>query len=109
MVVKRKGAGFLADLQALDRFLEQVCTRFSGQISVKTRLGLNDAAEFADILAIYNQYPLSELIILHARVQKDLYKGAVHLRAFGEALAACRCPVCYNGDIFDGAGFYVFL
>lgn len=107
VVVKRKGAGFLADLQALDRFLEQVCTRFSGQISVKTRLGLNDAAEFADILAIYNQYPLSELII-HARVQKDLYKGAVHLRAFGEALAACRCPVCYNGDIFTVPDFTYF-
>ena len=107
VIVKRKGAGFLADLQALDRFLEAVCTRFSGQISVKTRLGLDNAAEFAGILAVYNRYPLSELII-HARVQKDLYRGAVDRNAFGEALASCRCPVCYNGDIFTVQDFTDF-
>lgn len=107
VIVKRKGAGFLADLEELDRFLDAVCTRFPGQISVKTRLGLEDAAEFTGILEVYNRYPLSELII-HARVQKDLYKGAVDHKAFGEALASCKCPVCYNGDIFTTQDFTRF-
>ena len=99
VVVKRKGAGFLADLEQLDRFLDAVCTKFPGQISVKTRLGLENSQEFAGILEVYNRYSLSELII-HARVQKDLYQGAVDYKSFGEALDSCKCPVCYNGDIF---------
>ncbi len=97
VVVKRKGAGFLADLDALDRFLDTVCNRFS--VSVKTRLGIEDAQEFAAILAIYNRYPLTEVII-HARVQKDLYQGKVDHEAFSQALSACKHPVCYNGDLF---------
>lgn len=107
VIVKRKGAGFLSDLEQLDRFLDAVCTKFPGQISVKTRLGLEDAAEFAGILEVYNRYPLSELII-HARVQKDLYHGAVNWKAFGEALDTCKCPVCYNGDIFTVGDFTQF-
>ncbi len=97
VVVKRKGAGFLADLDALDRFLDTVCK--AGAISVKTRLGIEDAQEFAAILAIYNRYPLTEVVI-HARVQKDLYQGAVDQAAFSQALSTCKHPVCYNGDLF---------
>lgn len=107
VVVKRKGAGFLADLEQLDHFLDVVCTRFSGKVSIKTRLGIENAQEFANILEIYNRYPLSELVI-HARVQKDLYKGAVDWKAFGEALSICKCPVCYNGDIFTTNDFARF-
>lgn len=97
VVVKRKGAGFLADLDALDRFLDTVCK--AGAISVKTRLGIEDAQEFAAILAVYNRYPLTEVII-HARVQKDLYQGAVDHAAFSQALSTCKHPICYNGDLF---------
>jgi len=62
-------------------------------------LGLESVDEFADILQVYNQYPLSELII-HARVQKEFYKGEPHLDAFGDAVKETKHSLCYNGDIW---------
>ena len=60
---------------------------------------MDSVEEFADILQVYNQYPISELII-HARVQKEFYKGEPHLEAFGEAVKETSHSLCYNGDIW---------
>lgn len=114
VVSKHKGSGFLEDTEKLNRFFDEVflaVEKASSQsspgepenlypgISVKTRLGLDSAEEFADILQVYNQYPLSELII-HARVQKEFYRGEPHLDAFGDAVKETDHSLCYNGDIW---------
>ena len=114
VVSKHKGSGFLEDTEKLDRFFDEVFTAVGAassscepgtpencypKISVKTRLGLDSAEEFADILHVYNRYPLSELII-HARVQKEFYKGEPNLPAFGDAVKVTKHSLCYNGDIW---------
>ena len=98
VTAKGKGAGLLADLGSLQRLLDGIFAAAPVKISVKTRLGVRDPAEFGAILDIYNDYPISELII-HARTAKEMYEGPVHPDAFGAALAASRAPVCYNGDV----------
>ena len=98
VVTKGRGSGFLSDPDKLDRFLEEVFDRCPLKVSVKTRLGMEDAEEFHRLLAIYNRYPLEELI-MHPRVQKDFYKNTPNLQVFGEALLKSRASVCYNGDI----------
>ena len=79
VVGKRRGSGFLPYLNELDAFLEDIYTfaeKESGpKISIKTRLGKDDPAEFDAILDIYNQYPLEELII-HPRTREEFYKGS---------------------------------
>ncbi len=102
VVAKGKGSGLLARPDELDRFLDTVYARSVLPVSIKTRLGIQDPAEFRPILEIYNRYPLTELII-HPRVQKEFYKGSVHLDAFAAALERCRCPVRYNGDLLTVA------
>jgi len=114
VVSKHKGSGFLEDTEKLNRFFDEVFTKVGAassgsnpgepdnpypRISVKTRLGLDSADEFTDILKVYNNYPLSELII-HARVQKEFYKGEPHLDAFGDAVKETKHSLCYNGDIW---------
>lgn len=114
VVSKHKGSGFLEDTEKLDRFFDEVFSAVEAassqsepgepeniypRISVKTRLGLDSVDEFADILQVYNKYPLSELIV-HARVQKEFYKGEPHLDAFGDAVRECKHSLCYNGDIW---------
>jgi tRNA-dihydrouridine synthase len=104
VTAKGKGAGFLARPAELDWFLDRV---FAGapaglRISVKTRLGVRDEAEFGPLLDIFNDYPLSELI-LHPRVREDFYKRPVRPEAFAAALPRCRMPVCYNGDLVTAA------
>ena len=94
-----KGSGILKDTEALDRFLNEVFEKCRCKVSVKTRLGMYDPAEFERILEIYNQYPMTELII-HPRVQADQYRGSVRMEDFCRALEKCKMPVVYNGDIF---------
>ena len=100
VVTKGRGAGFLADPESLDRFLEEIFEKCPIRISLKTRLGMEDASEFAALMEIYNRYPAEELII-HPRVQKDFYKNTPDLGAFAAAADSSRNPVCYNGDIFS--------
>ncbi|WP_298021882.1 tRNA-dihydrouridine synthase [uncultured Dysosmobacter sp.] len=98
VTAKGKGSGFLAKPEELDRFFDQVFSKVRLPVSVKTRLGIQTEAEFPRLLEIYNRYPIACLTI-HARVQKEKYRGAVHLDAFAQALAESRNPVCYNGDL----------
>ena len=100
VVPKRKGSGFLADTEELDRFFEKAFSLLpQGMgLSVKTRLGLAEPEEFNAILAVYNRYPLTELII-HPRVQRDFYGNSPRMEIFGQAEKQCLHPLCYNGDI----------
>lgn len=65
---KGRGAGFLADLRGLESFLDEVFANVQIEVSIKTRLGMEDISEWEDILALYNQYPLKELIV-HPRLR----------------------------------------
>ena len=102
VTAKGKGAGFLAKPEELDRFFDQVFSKARMPVSVKTRLGIQEPEEFARLLEIYNRYPIACLTI-HARVQKEKYRGPIHLDAFTQALAESRNPVCYNGDLRTAA------
>ena len=102
VVSKGKGAGMLRDPDALDRFLEAVFSGCPIPISVKTRLGLEDPAEFSAILSVLNRYPIRELTI-HPRTRRELYDGPVHLDAFAAAVRNASAPLCCNGNLFTPA------
>ena len=108
VVTKYRGSGFLAKPGELDAFFAEVFSACGGegslgemQISVKTRLGVEEPEQFFRLLDIYNKYPLKELII-HPRTQRDFYSGPVHMDLFAYGAEHSRCPVCYNGDIRTG-------
>ena len=102
VVAKHKGAGMLADLDALDHCLEEIFTRCPLRVSVKSRMGLNSTAELSEILRVYRRYPLS-LLILHARDRAGMYKSTPDRESFALALEGSPFPVAYNGDIFTPA------
>lgn len=102
VVAKGRGSGLLRDPDALEAFLRDICERSPLPVSVKTRLGLEDDAEYARILAVYCRLPLAELIV-HPRVQKDRYQGSPRWEPYGATLAVAPFPVAYNGDVFDTA------
>ncbi len=98
VVAKGKGAGMLSDPDALDRFLNTVFAASPLPISIKTRLGLTDPEEFPTLSEIFNRYPVQELII-HPRVRKQFYDGAVNMEQFSHAAKNTTHKLCYNGDI----------
>ncbi len=98
VAAKGKGSGFLGHLEELERFLDEIYEKSPLPISVKTRLGVHDPEEFGPILELYRRYPMPELTI-HPRVQKQMYRGEVHLEHFARAAEGCPIPLCYNGDL----------
>lgn len=107
VVTKRRGAGLLAYKEELNVLLEEIFSHATTEISVKTRLGIEDPEEFHQLMPIFNQYPLKELII-HPRVQKDMYKNKPRLEVFKAGLAISKSPVCYNGDLFSVEDYRAF-
>ncbi|MEE1314845.1 MAG: tRNA-dihydrouridine synthase family protein [Faecalimonas sp.] len=104
VVVKKKGAGFLAYPDELERFLDAIFSKADFRISIKTRIGKENPEEFYRLLELYNQYPLAELIV-HPRIQTDYYKNAPNLEMFDIAYQNAKMPLCYNGDIFTKEKF----
>ncbi len=105
VVPKGKGAGFLSYPDDLERFFDRIFsdeTVSSGKllISVKTRIGKTSPEEWPRLMEIYNRFPLSELIV-HPRIQTDMYRNHPDLSVFSSALAESRNPLVYNGDIFS--------
>lgn len=72
VTAKKKGAGFLADPDALDAFLEEIFAHSPLKISIKTRIGVENPDEFERLLDIFSQYPIQKLIV-HPRVLKEFY------------------------------------
>lgn len=102
VVKKKRGSGLLDDTELLDELLDgyyssDIASKV--KMSVKTRVGYDTEEDFVEVIKIYNKYPLTELII-HPRIQKDLYQGQIRMNMFEYGTVNANMPVCYNGDIF---------
>lgn len=101
---KGRGSGFLRTPDELDAFLEGIFTKSPLPISVKTRIGYDDDSVWPRLLAIYNQYPITELIV-HPRLKTDMYRPGLHMETFDYAYANAKAPLVYNGDIFTAEDY----
>ena len=99
VAAKGKGAGFLRSPDELEAFLRDVCARSPIPVSVKTRLGARNDAEYDRLLELYCSLPLAELIV-HPRVLRDRYQGSPRWEPYGRTLERAPFPVAYNGDVF---------
>lgn len=110
VAARKRGSGFLAYPDELDQFLEEIFDRTDMKISVKTRVGRDDAKDALRLIEIYRKYPLSELII-HPRTQKEFYRGEPDQELFGELAAAyggAEGNVCYNGNLLTECDYKRF-
>ncbi len=98
VVAKGKGAGMLADPEALDRFFDRIFRDTPIPISVKTRLGISDPGEFETLMEVFNRYPICELTV-HPRVRKDFYAVPIHEEWIGYAIENSKNPICCNGNL----------
>ena len=88
----------MARPEELSVFLSKIYEKCPLPISIKTRIGKDDREEFLHILDIYNRFPVKELIV-HPRIQREMYKGKPDWDMFEMACEKSRNPLCYNGDI----------
>ncbi len=105
VVSKYRGSGFLSKKEELKRFLDFIYGKTPIKISIKTRLGKESPEEFVHLLELYDQYPVEELII-HPRVQQDLYRGTPRLEWYQFATENSTHALCYNGDIYTAEDYH---
>ena len=101
---KKRGSGLLPYPEKIEAMLNAVFERIDLNFSIKCRLGYFDPDEIVPVIDIFNQYPLSELII-HPRIGKQLYKGEADVKRFAELIPMIKAPLVYNGDIVSVDSF----
>lgn len=101
-VVYRKcaGGGLLRDPQRVDRILGAMREAVQGRFTVKTRIGFDDPAVFDELLKIFAKHSL-DLLTVHARTVKEMYRSEVHYEYISRAVAAINCPVLANGNVYS--------
>ncbi len=108
VVAKGRGSGALREPKDLDRLLYPIFEASPLPVSVKCRIGISSENEWEDIFDVLRKYPMTHLTI-HPRLQKEFYRGTVHMDAFRLAYRELTgkdhdktgptIPLCYNGDL----------
>ncbi len=101
---KMRGSGLLPYPGKVAEILESVLPTLPVKLSVKCRLGYQDADEIMALLPVFNNFPLSEIIV-HARLGRQMYKGNVDTGTFKKVLQKTTHQMVYNGDIFSPEDF----
>ncbi|MCX8157984.1 MAG: tRNA-dihydrouridine synthase family protein [Verrucomicrobiae bacterium] len=103
-VVYRKcaGGGLLREPQRVDLILGRLREAITLPLTVKTRLGFADAAEFETLLPIFARHGL-DLLTVHGRTVADGYGGVVRYDLITQAATVMPCPVLANGNVFSPA------
>ncbi|MDR2577567.1 MAG: tRNA-dihydrouridine synthase family protein [Chitinispirillales bacterium] len=101
---KKRGSGLLPHKETIEKFLDDTVPKLSIPLSIKTRLGLDSKDDLEALIPMFNNYPLTELII-HPRTGAQLYEGTVDIDKFEICLHKSTHTVVYNGDIVSADNF----
>ncbi len=104
VVSKKKGSGLLAEPDMLKSMLDKIYTSTDMKVSIKTRIGKDSPDEFPELMEIFNQFPVYELII-HPRIRSDFYKNTPNMGMYNLAYESCTTRLCYNGDVVSRDDF----
>ena len=101
-VVYRKGAGggLLREPKRVDAILGALRDAVKTRFTVKTRIGFDSTEVFSELLPIFAKHSL-DLLTVHARTVKEMYRSEVHYDFITRAVAALSCPVLANGNVYS--------
>lgn len=99
-VVYRKcaGGGLLREPKRVDAILGALRQAVTIPFTVKTRIGFDDPRVFDELLPIFARHSL-DLLTVHARTVKEMYRSEVHYDFIARAVAQMPCPVVANGNV----------
>ena len=99
-VVYRKcaGGGLLREPKRVDAILSALRQAVTIPFTVKTRIGFDDPRVFEELLPIFARRSL-DLLTVHARTVKEMYRSEVHYDFIARAVAQMPCPVVANGNV----------
>jgi tRNA-dihydrouridine synthase B len=101
-IVYRKcaGGGLLRDPDKVDAILGALREAITTRFTVKTRIGFDSPEVFSELLPIFAKHSL-DLLTVHARTVREMYRSEVHYEYISRAVTEVPCPVLANGNIYS--------
>jgi tRNA-dihydrouridine synthase len=103
-VVYRKcaGGGLLREPKKIDAILGALREAVTIPFTVKTRTGFESPEEFDVLLPLFARHAI-DLLTVHARTVKQMYRPGVRYDLIARAAAEMHCPVLANGNVYGPA------
>jgi len=103
-IVYRKcaGGGLLREPSRIDAILGALREVVMVPFTVKTRIGFESPEEFDSLLPIFAKHNI-DLLTVHARTVKQMYRPGVRYDLIAQAARELKCPVLANGNVFSAA------
>jgi tRNA-dihydrouridine synthase len=101
-VVYRKcaGGGLLREPERVDAILGALRDAVKTRFTVKTRIGFDSPEVFSQLLPIFAKHSL-DLLTVHGRTVKEMYRTEVHYDFISRAVVEMPCPVLANGNVYS--------
>jgi len=97
---KCAGGGLLREPKRVDGILEALRDNVTTHFTVKTRIGFADASVWDEMLEVFARHKI-DLLTVHGRTVKEMYRTEVHYDYIKMAVDALSCPVAANGNVYS--------
>lgn len=98
------GSALMRDPALAERIVRAVRDAVKIPVTVKIRLGWDDAHRNAPEVARAAESGGADAVFVHGRTRTQFYAGTADYRGIGEVVRAVSLPVIGNGDVRDAGG-----
>ena len=95
---KNVGGGLLREPAKVGEILALLRAIVPGLFTVKMRIGFDDTQHFDRLLDLVNEHEV-DLLSVHGRTVKEMYRSEVHYEFIAHAASRAQCPVLANGNV----------
>lgn len=95
---KNVGGGLLRDPDKLEEILGALRGAIPGRFTVKLRIGFEDTRHFERLMGLLARHRV-DLVTLHARTVREMYRSGVHYEYHRRARDMLPCALIANGNV----------